>query len=120
MYRKNSTVSVSAIAAAALLILSGVSVSNGQSGTISASQSKRQITDHDSKVTICHATRSATNPYEMVTVSDNGRAHAGHGNDINPAPATGCPAGEGPAPTASPEPVTMLLFGAGMSGIAYA
>jgi hypothetical protein len=46
------------------------------------------------KTTICHATGSETNPYVVITISDNAldahRAHQ-HGEDIIPAPAEGCP-----------------------------
>ena len=43
------------------------------------------------KVTICHHTSSAKNPYVMITVSQSAiPAHQGHG-DIIPAPAGGCP-----------------------------
>ncbi|HUF38131.1 MAG TPA: DUF5666 domain-containing protein, partial [Anaerolineales bacterium] len=45
------------------------------------------------KVTLCHATGSATNPYVEITVSVQGatNGHAGHSGDIIPAPAEGCP-----------------------------
>lgn len=46
------------------------------------------------KTTICHSTRSDTNPYVEITVSDNAlEAHARHhdGRDIIPAPSEGCP-----------------------------
>jgi hypothetical protein len=46
------------------------------------------------KVTICHATGSATNPYVTITIAEPAvRAHARHqdGRDIIPAPAGGCP-----------------------------
>lgn len=53
------------------------------------------------KITICHATRSQTNPYVEITISVNGlnghgpaadpRHHAGSWKDIIPAPAGGCP-----------------------------
>jgi hypothetical protein len=46
------------------------------------------------KVTICHATGSDTHPYVTVTISENAvNAHRNHqnGEDIIPAPATGCP-----------------------------
>ena len=44
------------------------------------------------KVTICHATSSAKNPYNEITVSVNGlNGHNGHADDIIPAPAGGCP-----------------------------
>jgi hypothetical protein len=44
------------------------------------------------KVTICHATSSAKNPYVRITVSVNGlNGHNKHSDDIIPAPAGGCP-----------------------------
>jgi|SRR5688572_6434580 len=44
------------------------------------------------KVTICHATGSATNPYVRITISVNGlHGHGKHENDVIPAPTT-CPA----------------------------
>lgn len=44
------------------------------------------------KVTICHATGSATNPYVQITISENGlKGHGDHEGDIIPAPADGCP-----------------------------
>lgn len=49
-----------------------------------------------SKVTLCHATGSATNPYVLITVSVNattGNGHGRHEDDLIPAPAGGCPAG---------------------------
>jgi hypothetical protein len=54
----------------------------------------------DGKITICHATSSATNPYVTITVSVNSTAYQGHlghvtggpsGSDIIPAPPEGCP-----------------------------
>ncbi|HEY5158176.1 MAG TPA: hypothetical protein VII93_09480, partial [Anaerolineales bacterium] len=47
----------------------------------------------DGKITICHATGSATDPYSEITVSVNGlNGHSTHTGDIIPAPAGGCPA----------------------------
>jgi hypothetical protein len=53
------------------------------------------------KITICHATKSTTNPYVEITISVNGlhghgpaedpHHHAGSWKDIIPAPAEGCP-----------------------------
>lgn len=44
------------------------------------------------RVTLCHATRSATNPYVVITIDENGlHGHDGHDGDIIPAPAGGCP-----------------------------
>ena len=46
----------------------------------------------DNKITICHATGSATNPYNEITVSVNGlNGHGTHDGDIIPAPEIGCP-----------------------------
>src|SRR6266480_4011539 len=50
------------------------------------------------KVTICHATGSATNPYVEITISRNAlKAHARHqdGRDLLSVPAGGCPTGAG-------------------------
>jgi hypothetical protein len=49
------------------------------------------------KMTICHATGSATNPYVTITISNNAiPAHRRHqdGRDIIPAPEGGCPTGQ--------------------------
>lgn len=44
------------------------------------------------KITICHATSSAKNPYVEITIDVNGlNGHDKHKNDIIPAPAGGCP-----------------------------
>jgi len=53
------------------------------------------------KITICHKTGSATNPYVEITVSVNALKH-GHTTakgDIIPAPAGGCPTGQVAATT---------------------
>ncbi len=48
--------------------------------------------DSPEKITICHATGSAKNPYVEITIDSNGlHGHDGHENDIIPAPAGGCP-----------------------------
>ena len=47
---------------------------------------------NDGKITICHATSSTKNPYNLITVSVNGlNGHDKHAGDIIPAPAEGCP-----------------------------
>lgn len=50
------------------------------------------VLNNDGKVTICHATGSSKNPYNLITVSVNGlNGHDKHAGDIIPAPADGCP-----------------------------
>lgn len=52
----------------------------------------------DDKITICHATGSDSNPYNEITISENGlnghNAQGVHDGDIVPAPAGGCPDGD--------------------------
>lgn len=64
------------------------------------------------KITICHATGSATNPYVVITVSINAadgqggdrlEDHRGHPGDLIPAPEGGCPGGS-VTPTTPPPP----------------
>lgn len=44
------------------------------------------------KLTICHATASASKPYTEITIDFNGlKGHSNHKSDIIPAPAGGCP-----------------------------
>ena len=58
--------------------------------------------NENAKVTLCHATGSETNPYVVITISDNALdAHLNHqdGEDIYPVPAAGCPGPAGTTPT---------------------
>ncbi len=50
-------------------------------------------TNQKGKITLCHATGSATTPFVEITVSDNGASngHTKHPGDMIPAPADGCP-----------------------------
>ena len=62
-------------------------LANAASGTSSA-----LLRAAPSKVTICHATSSDTNPYVTITISQAGlHGHSGHADDLIPAPADGCP-----------------------------
>ena len=48
--------------------------------------------NNDGKLTICHATASASKPYTEITIDFNGlRGHSNHKGDIIPAPQSGCP-----------------------------
>jgi hypothetical protein len=47
---------------------------------------------NDGKITICHATNSAKNPYNEITISVQGlNGHDKHEFDIIPVPEGGCP-----------------------------
>jgi hypothetical protein len=51
---------------------------------------------NNDKITICHATGSASNPYVEITIDSNALpAHIKHG-DIYPVPANGCPTAQIP------------------------
>ena len=104
-----------------VLFLSGsLAVVYGQSELRSGPGKTRAFGPGD-RLTLCHATGSRDNPYETITVADNGAAHRNHPADIIPAPEDGCPA-PGPGPTGPepvPEPVTMLLFGVGVAAAGY-
>jgi hypothetical protein len=90
------------------------------------------------KTAICHATGSAANPFTFLSLppeplsghfDNSGTPLAGHEDDYFASDAE-IAAGEcfadsgGPSPTpdpgAIPEPITMLLFGAGVAGVGYA
>ena len=85
--------SMISLALGSLLALALMNVGCGEEAQPDESQSSALSAPHE-KVTICHATGSATNPYVEITVSVNAiPAHEAHqdGRDIIPAPADGCP-----------------------------
>ena len=46
---------------------------------------------NDGKITICHATGGANDPYNEITIDFNGlRGHGDHKRDVIPAPESGC------------------------------
>jgi hypothetical protein len=52
-------------------------------------------TETSTTISICHATASQKNPYNLITVDVHGLAgHSKHEGDIIPAPAEGCPNGD--------------------------
>jgi hypothetical protein len=67
-------------------------------------------TNQNGKITLCHATGSAINPYVKITVSIEGatHGHAKHPGDIIPAPADGCPMS---TPNTSSTPTSWNLAG---------
>ncbi len=73
------------------VMLSGT-VDSSSSAILPASLSNIPV-NQNGKITLCHATGSATNPYVEITVSVAGatNGHAKHPGDIIPAPADGCP-----------------------------
>jgi len=66
---------------------------NGKGKDKDKGENKETGKDKDGKITICHKTGSAKNPYVEITVSDDATAdgHTNHEGDIIPAPAGGCP-----------------------------
>ena len=63
----------------------GTSISNGDG--------EEDEDTNGNKISICHKTGSAENPYVLITLSENGviHGHSKHAGDIIPAPVDGCP-----------------------------
>ena len=91
----------------------------------------------DARVGVCHATESGSfvllmlpdkvNGSVSVHIADPAQPDSGHDDDYLASPAeiaAGQCGDAGPGPTPSPgavpEPVTILLFGAGLAGVGYA
>ena len=70
------------------------------------------------KITLCHATGSASNPFVLEEIAVRAASVHLEKGDVYPSGGT-CPGGVEGAPTATPEPITMLLFGAGLAGVGY-
>jgi LysM repeat protein len=70
-----------------------ISTIDGSSSAILPTSAPNAQENQNGKITLCHATGSATNPYVEITVSVAGatHGHAKHPGDIIPAPADGCP-----------------------------
>ena len=84
---------------AGLTVLFGAAMTGQAFSEPGRSDAPGRTGEAPAKVTLCHATGSATNPYVLITISENGlHGHDGHEGDIVPAPAGGCP-----EPQASPE-----------------
>jgi hypothetical protein len=87
-----------ALVAAGALSTAPVAVAGGPNGGGIDHGGNNGGPNGNGKTTICHATGSETNPYVLITISNNALdAHARHqdGEDIIPAPAKGCPTGKG-------------------------
>jgi hypothetical protein len=69
------------------------SESSPQSTEETKTETRTQTHETEHKVTICHATGSATNPYVEITVDEHSlkNGHTAAKGDIIPAPASGCP-----------------------------
>ncbi len=53
----------------------------------------QDTSSNENKITICHKTGSAKNPYVQISVSENAvkNGHGKHDGDMIPAPEGGCP-----------------------------
>jgi hypothetical protein len=87
-------------------------------------QSGRVFERTPAEAAICHRTGGESNVFELITVAEASvNAHISHG-DVYPeqgaCPGGGAGGGGEEPPGAVPEPLTVLLFGAGLTGIGYA
>jgi len=76
------------------------------------SKGKKEGGGSKGKVTICHKTGSASNPYVEITVSEKAlKGHRKHDGDIIPAPAGGCPKGPSTPPSEGCKPPKVVCNG---------
>lgn len=100
----------------------GATALSSTSNTTQGESVNRSTTasEEENKTAICH--REGDGSYHLNTVSSNAvDAHLAHG-DAYPedgACLSGTTGGGNVEPGATPEPITMLLFGAGLAGVGY-
>jgi hypothetical protein len=78
-----------------------------KTGPVGEQPEPRRHASAPKKVTLCHATGSATNPFVVITVSVNattGNGHGRHEHDLLPAPTRGCPGGTDGGPEDPEDP----------------
>jgi len=94
---------------------------NSTSGGTQSEPDTAVVADEEEKKTaICH--REGDGSYHLNTVSSNAvDAHLAHGDTYpeDGACLSGTAGGGDVEPGATPEPITLLLFGAGLAGVGY-